>query len=340
MNVGILTFHMAHNCGAMLQAYALTKSIAGLFSCECRIIDYRLPEIYGKYEAILRVDPVETRHLKFYQYMNTVLPLTDPVLSLSEAKGFDLYIVGSDQVWNPEITRGYKDAYFGKSFPPGSCCVSYAASTGTRVRNAKHFAARLERFQYVSVRESWLQRALAPYFPRGVAWCLDPVLLPRREWWEALLGEPGGDRYILLYSFDMDEVEYRSLELWAGRHGLGIVELVTHERAKRPGILYDDNYGPEEWIGYVKNATYVYTDSYHCTLFSILFHRKIYPLKHGRGNNERIDDILDRLMFLRDVDGFYAATEQTSRRLAQGRNISFEYLRKVISLAEHEETEF
>lgn len=340
MNVGILTFHMAHNCGAMLQAYALSKSIADLFSCECRIIDYRLPEIYSKYEAMLQMDPVEPKRLKFDWYMKTVLPLTATVSSLSEIKDFDLYIIGSDQIWNAEITQGYKDEYFGKCFPPGSYCISYAASTGTRIRDAKRFAARLKRFRYVSVRESWLQKELAPYFPRGVAWCLDPVLLLEREQWGALPETPDRRRYILLYSFDMDEDEYLYLELWAGRHGLEIVELITHERVKRRGILYDGDYGPEEWINYVKNAAYVYTDSYHCALFAILFDRKLRLLTHGRGRNERIDDILNRLMLLPDEDGFYTVTKQTAQHLAEGRKVSFHYLKKAVDLVEHEKAKF
>ena len=339
MKVGILTFHMAHNCGAMLQAYALCQSMTAVFSCDCLIIDYRLPEIYNKYKAMLQTNHVEPRRLKFDQYMKTALPLTEQVISLSEVRPFDLYIIGSDQIWNPKITQGYKDAYFAKEFPSNSCCVSYAASTGTRIHDVREFAKRLERFKNVSVRESWLQNALAPFLPRGVTWCLDPVLLLGKKQWIAILKRPKRKHYILLFSFHMDENKYRSIEVTAEQQGLAIIELITHERGRRQRIVYEDDYGPEEWLGYIKNASYIYTDSYHCALFAILFDIKLCVLTHVHNENERISDILYRLKLTRDADGFFVATKQTSQCLAAGKQISFNYLESVLKQAEYDKTE-
>lgn len=160
MNIGILTLHMAHNCGAMLQAYALCRSIARIPFCYCEIIDYRLPDIYRKYQMLLRAAAVEPRRLKFEQFMDEVLPTSLRVENLINAKRYQMYVLGGDQIWNPDITRGYKGAYFAEEFPPGSYCIAYAASTGRPVTDMEAFSRKLQHFKAIGVRESWLKQDL------------------------------------------------------------------------------------------------------------------------------------------------------------------------------------
>lgn len=340
MNVGILTFHMAHNCGAMLQTYALYKSINSLVPCTCKVIDYRLREIFDKYERLLHTEPVPPRRLKFDQYMKHLLPLSTQVNDLTEATEYDLYVIGSDQVWNPDITHGYKDAYFAKCFPSDSYCIAYAASTGKHIEDPEAFCRMLGRFRYIGVRESWAKKELTPYYTGEIAWCLDPVLLLETEQWQYSFPQQERQPYILIYAFEVTRGEYQQIEEWAMQLHLNVIELVTHERLKWPGVIYEDVYGPEEFVAFVQHATYIYTDSYHGALFSIIFQKPFHCLTHGYGENERIRDIRERLAIMQNEDGFYTTTEQTQQRLMDGRIESVRFLEMALKQVTNEKAEF
>lgn len=333
MKIGILTFHMAHNCGAMLQAYALCRSIARIPSCQCEIIDYRLPDIYNKYQQLLHSAPIEPRRLKFERYIDAVLPTSARVENLLNAKRYHMYVLGGDQIWNPDITRGYKGVYFAEQFPPDSYCIAYAASTGRRVMDLESFSRRLRHFSAIGVRESWLKQDLAGYYPREIIWCLDPVLLIEPEEWTSLGVHVQQSGHILIYAFKMSEAEYQRIEDLAGWMNLKVVELVTHQRPMRESIIYEDDYGPEEFVEYIRNAAYIYTDSYHGVLFSIIFGIPYDCLTENREQNERILDVHMRLAISVGEDGFCRAGELTAKRLYEGRNISIQFLERMVDRA-------
>ncbi len=340
MNVGVLTFHMAHNCGAMLQAYALCRSIAQIPSCHCEIIDYRLPDIYNKYQQLLLGSPIEPRRLRFERYMNEVLPTSARVEGLLNAKRYQMYVLGGDQIWNPNITRGYKSAYFAEQFPPDSYCIAYAASTGAPVTGPKAFSRRLRRFKAIGVRESWLKQEMDECYPGEIAWCLDPVFLVRPEEWAGLGARVRQTGHILIYAFQMSEAEYQRAEDFAVQMGLEIVELVTHQRTERKTILYEDDYGPEEFIEYVRNAAYVYTDSYHGVLFSIIFGIPYCCLTENREQNMRILDIHMRLAISVGEDGFCRGGDLTAGKLYEGRTESIRFLERMAIKAENGQAVF
>ena len=340
MNVGVLTFHMAHNCGAMLQAYALCRSIAQIPSCHCEIIDYRLPDIYNKYQQLLLGSPIEPRRLRFERYMNEVLPTSARVEGLLNAKRYQMYVLGGDQIWNPNITRGYKSAYFAEQFPPDSYCIAYAASTGAPVTGPKAFSRRLRRYKAIGVRESWLKQEMDECYPGEIAWCLDPVFLVRPEEWAGLGARVRQTGHILIYAFQMSEAEYQRAEDFAVQMGLEIVELVTHQRTERKTILYEDDYGPEEFIEYVRNAAYVYTDSYHGVLFSIIFGIPYCCLTENREQNMRILDIHMRLAISVGEDGFCRGGDLTAGKLYEGRTESIRFLERMAIKAENGQAVF
>jgi len=244
-----------------------------------------------------------------------------------------MYVIGGDQVWNPDITRGYKGAYFAEQFPPDSYCIAYAASTGRRVKDPEAFSHRLRRFSAIGVRESWLKQDLTGHYPGEIAWCLDPVFLIGAEEWtnpDVCIPHAG---YVLIYAFKMFEAEYRQVEDRASQMGLKIIELVTHQRPLRETIIYEDDYGPEEFTEYIRNATCVYTDSYHCALFSIIFGIPYSCLTEDREKNQRILDIHMRLNISVNGDGFCRGGDLTTKRLCQGREESIYFLERMASRA-------
>lgn len=330
MKVGVLTLHMAHNCGAMLQSYALCKSIGGIPSCQCEIIDYRLPDIYDKYQRLLHSTHAEPRRLQFERYINEVLPTSQRIKSLSDAPKYDMYVLGGDQIWNPDVTKGYKDEYFATQFPPDSYCIAYAASTGRRVSDPEAFSQKLRHFKAIGVRESWLKWQLVKYFSKEIVWCLDPVLLIRPENWTSLCPPSRRSGYVLVYAFQVSDYEYYQIKRHADRIDLEIIELVTHNRPAQEGLHYEENYGPEEFVEYVRNAAYVYTDSYHGVLFSLIFGRPYRCLTKGRVQNDRISDLHVRFAIEKSKDGFFRAGDFTAKKLEEGQQESIQFLERMI----------
>ncbi len=338
MKIGILTFHMAHNCGAMLQAFSLCSFLNSFSNVSCEIIDYRLPEIYKKYESILQQAFVEPKRLKFEKYLNEVLPLSKRINSLNHANLYDLYIVGSDQVWNRAITQGYKEEYFAEKFPENSFCISYAASTGTKIEFPYDFVRKLNCFKFVSVRESWLKKDLEPYYSKEIKLCLDPVFLMDKNAWDFHVGSLDISNYILIYSFDITENEYLKIEAWAIQNSVNIIELVTHKRFMRKNISYIDDYGPKEWVQYIKNASYVFTDSYHCSLFSIIYDIPFFCMSHDLLPNERVADIVYLLKMDQSNEGFYLSSKETPFEINKAKIKSSCYLKEIIKQVQNEKT--
>lgn len=110
MKVGILTFHDAHNYGAVLQAYALKKYIQKL-GYEVKIINYHhetIPDGYPKEDN-------EKRWEKFNKFIKTLIDNEEKVYTKEEdleQLDIDFWICGSDQIWNTEITRGFNRGFF------------------------------------------------------------------------------------------------------------------------------------------------------------------------------------------------------------------------------------
>lgn len=332
MKIGILTFHMAHNFGAMLQAYALCTICEKISNCTCEIIDYRLPEIYAKYEKMLNEKEVAPKRIKFNDFMVNLLPLSTRITDCNVMPEYDLYIVGSDQIWNPNITRGYKDEYFGKMFPQNRYCVAYAASTGVDVTDWTDLVRRLDCINKVGVREMWCVENLSNISQRDIAFCIDPVLLLNCEEWTSMGITPQFNNYILIYAFEMSEHEYTDIQNQAKASNHKIVEIVTHERNNKETIFYDFGCGPQEFIGYIQNAEIVYTDSYHGILFSIIFNKRFIYLSRGDKNDKRVLDILKQLQLKIDQTG-ECVDNVECRILEKYKNESIDFLQACIKEA-------
>ena len=177
-------------------------------------------------------------------------------------------------------------------------------------------------------------------YPGEIAWCLDPVFLVRPEEWAGLGARVRQTGHILIYAFQMSEAEYQRAEDFAVQMGLEIVELVTHQRTERKTILYEDDYGPEEFIEYVRNAAYVYTDSYHGVLFSIIFGIPYCCLTENREQNMRILDIHMRLAISVGEDGFCRGGDLTAGKLYEGRTESIRFLERMAIKAENGQAVF
>ena len=134
MKIGILTFHLAHNYGAVLQCYAL-QEVLGRMGHQVSIINYQQPYILEQFKPkrlfgirsfiktlvnggikdyIYRSTLPYIKRLNFENYRKRFLKETAPCYTIKDIPYFDLYIIGSDQPWNPDLTGGPDLVYWGQ----------------------------------------------------------------------------------------------------------------------------------------------------------------------------------------------------------------------------------
>lgn len=315
MKVGILTFHDANNYGAALQAYGLQEAIKSL-EIDVEIINYVQPYIVNKYRTI-RIDNSNLKkffksvlstvlHYKnfsmkekeFNQFRNEFLKISNTKYNdMTTIKGYDIFVAGSDQIWNFKITN-YDTAFFLDFVDSSSLKVSYAASIGDVVLNDndKMFIKNyISNFDYISIREESGIQALQELTKKELVHVLDPTfLLDKDKWGNICLNKYNGKEYIFVYSVSASNKiiqivnkisQILDLEVYLLTDKLN-VKVKNHKRCY--GI------GPIEFIDLVKNAKFVISDSFHGTAFSIIFEKNFISVSNEVGGT-RIKDLLERL---------------------------------------------
>ncbi len=324
MKVGILTFHNAHNYGAVLQAYALKKKISEL-GHNVEIVNYRNENIDKRYEKKLRagislkdfkyprqlinkisykknvpyMQPAwEKQCEKFTSFINMQLLNSKSHITIDDLKksNYDVLIVGSDQVWSSWITDGLDPVYL-LDFKFNGRKISYAASLmGGSIDDSEkdYFIKCLQDFDYISVREDSLRKSVIETCKCDAVTVLDPTLLINSESYEEIESKEllFNERFIFAY-FVSENVELmRCAEKLAKESGFKLLELHYYMQKK-----YDDHnqiadIGPAEFLWYIKNSEYVITNSFHGTVFSILYKKNFYSVYE---KNARINNLLEAL---------------------------------------------
>lgn len=352
--IGTLTFHFAHNYGAMLQAYALPTALRKL-GYNCEVIDYRFPYIdcwsrierwkdlfsrHGLIGGSLRyIKRLATgyylrddMHVKFDRFERKIISHSPKIyFDKTELKNlpYDAILFGSDQIWNSEITNGVAEEYIG-GFPclPGTRKIAYAASCGTsdfRPESREIYEQYLRDFHAIGVREVGFQKTLCS---RGFqAECvLDPTLLLTSEDWKELLlpqNPAGRDKYLLVYAFDEDKVLYDLARHYAEVNGLQIVVLAYKKEEAMYGMQVLTDCGPLEFLTLFASAEHTLTTSFHGTVFSILFHKEFHCVPHPifRERTDSLlqmlnltDHIVEELTELQDVQTDWKAVDASLHR--------------------------
>lgn len=177
MKVGILTFHDAHNYGAVLQAYALKKYIKTL-GYDAKIINYHHETIPDGFPR----EGYEVRWDKFNKFIKELTDFEEKVCTSEEELeklDIDFWICGSDQIWNTEITRGFNKGFF-LDFETQGKKISYAVSMGIPELPEKHeedFKNSINKLDHISVREETLKGYAEKFTKKQVIKTLDPTLL-------------------------------------------------------------------------------------------------------------------------------------------------------------------
>lgn len=320
MKIGILTFHCAHNYGAVLQCYALQETLRSL-GHEVEVIDYRPEYLLIPYRVFsksrfLRRNPFKMlkacireslllpkrikRYRAFQSFINNNLNLSQPVVANKIPSKYDVYIMGSDQIWNPKITKGFDPVYFGYfDFGKGNkTYISYAASMTARQLDSdseRYLKRALMNFNAISVREIQLKTLLQPLTEKEVVPVLDPTLLADKNIWDKMAQIPNCDKkYVLVYQIRRDANVIRIAQDIAKSMGAEVVEITAF-----PTLIFSNKneqcLSPVEFLGWIKNAQFVVTSSFHGTVFSILFSRPFFCVKLDNVSDTRSISLLKNL---------------------------------------------
>ena len=228
MKIGILTFHVALNVGAQLQALALFRTLVDL-GHDVEFIRYEPKYLKKSYRFFRNVDvrngiascvkqtllhiiydtctwiKTKRHYTGFQKKYYAFTPVRFSRLSELADADFDAIIVGSDQIWNPEITNGCLDRFYTLDFKSDRIRkISYAASfSQSHITQSDTLVLieRLKSFRAISVREEGLKLYLNSFCNLHVNVVLDPTLLLTKRQWVGLMPKQRiiAERYVLLY---------------------------------------------------------------------------------------------------------------------------------------------
>ena len=317
MKALIITFHFVNNFGGALQAYALQKVLEKNCCSDVQIINYR--NNFIEFTDFVRLFPVSRniaeifsglmtmklrfkRVKKFECFHITKLKLSlkkynDLNINFSPPKA-DIYICGSDQIWNPFLTFGIRSSYFLGFVKNHGKRISYAPSFGSKtLPSIFHPIIRkyLQRFDAVSVREKSGQKIVRDLCGISAEQLIDPTFLLEKSDWEKVAVKPDiKGPYILLYIMQSDQHMYEYARKIKERLELPVVEISRY--GYRPDFIDTTivDIGPAEFLGLFQHASYVCTNSYHGFIFSLIF-EKPFCLIPSRRFRTRIYNLADLL---------------------------------------------
>lgn len=338
MRIGILTRRAGYNHGSSLQAYAMARFISNL-GFLCNIIDYNeyaphfrwkiRPAIENLMWAILRRMPSIAKrvcnsryqHLcirniqqkKFRTFEQQFMPLTKERCSSSGAlcrisKQFEAIVCGSDQIWNPAF---FDPAFFLEFVPPNSKILKIAYAPSIGITNKALIPKReidlLKRFDAISCREKEGAQLLRHIADKPVSMVLDPTLMVSVDDWKSLCSPIATNEkgYILVYflhsSCYEDNIPHNFIKELREETGLPIYNIKMHNLINN--IEADKHFeetDPCEFLYLLQHATWICTNSFHCSIFSFLFQKKFFVFERfmkggneGNSQNSRIRSLLE-----------------------------------------------
>ena len=292
MKVGILTFHDAHNYGAVLQAYALKKHIQNM-GHEAIIINYHHETIPDGFLYLKEVN--NSRWEKFNKFIKELTDYEETTYTHErelEKLDIDVWICGSDQIWNTEITGGINKGFF-LNFKTRGKKISYAVSMGIEKfpsEQEKEFEECINKLDEISVREETLKKYVEKFTDKKVTKTIDPTLLLEETDYDNLLLDNKNGEYILIFALGPDERLTQIAQKIAKEKNAKIIEL-NDEKQENYFCEQISNAGPSEFLTLIKNAKAIVTNSFHGTVFSIIFKKEFYTITR-LNRNARMENIL------------------------------------------------
>lgn len=311
LRVAIITFHRAINYGAVLQTYALSRYLKES-GYDVRVLDYRANAIENSYKVKFGLDAYslkrmllcpfsEAKKREFYRFVDENIPHTRPLYTQDdlrkEAQNFDFIVTGSDQVWNSQWTEG-DEAYL-LNFCKDKQKVSYAASIGKSSiseEEQQRLKKYLQNYRMISVREKTGKDLLDSFLQKDISVNCDPVALLSKESWMKVATSPKERNYILVYMLVKSDSLMNAAVEYGKKTGKQILLINDNIRKQYP-VTYKRYISPEEFVGLFSSADCIFTNSFHGTMFSIIFEKEVHVelQKYEGAPNSRFVDLLENI---------------------------------------------
>lgn len=355
--IGILTMHRVRNCGSFLQAFAMQHTLERM-GCKTEIIDYMYPNAFHQLEvydnpvslhnALDGLYPnlrhrrwwalsIQWQQIKWLVMLHSKLKLSNrtyytPEELKANPPQYDAYLLGSDQVWNERFMKC--DPSFFLAFAPKEAPKMAFASSVPNTHFSELFIKSVQEyvatFKCIATREKASAQALKPYVGKEVHYVLDPVFLLSDEEWNKILGLRTKKRnYVLCFVLDyMGHVKgnvLTQLNTFLEQHG--DMRIYANENyIKQPKPTKVGDVLPRQFVKLIANASYVITDSFHATAFSLLYGVPVMPIISDKQHDIRIIDMCERLGGV-DAEGFVHVDEH---KLKTERNFVKNYISQII----------
>ena len=307
MKVGIITW-WRNNYGSILQALALQQKLNQYNDLQYEIIcqfGKKSTSVDNVFDKIKSVGLAETckrvfwkvafkglrlRNKKMQQFVDENLKVSNQQYNehdIADSNKYDdTYICGSDQIWNPDLVP--TDSMYWLPFvEKGKNKIAYAPSFGASTvteKQKEQIKANLSTFKAVSCRENSGARTINQII--GEKKCeavLDPTMLIERDYWDTISEDKIYDeKYIFAYMLRGTAAQRKYIEKIARERNLKIVSIpfLDYEKIDPYDLKFGDyklwDANPAEFISAIRHAEYVFCDSFHCIVFSILYHRPFF----------------------------------------------------------------
>ncbi len=380
----VIAYRKNHtNYGTSLVGYALLKKIQ-MLGFEVEVINYvknlsftqKVAFVWnairvGEFKNIvhrLKFNRILKKHLLFAKSLNEridavekykekkLIPLFHDYKGYQElntgSQSYDVVVVGSDQVWTP---MSLPNKFFNLLFVDDSVKkVAYASSFGVSVIpefQKKATGAYLDRFHVIGVREQKGKDIVESLSNNKATVVADPTMLLNAREWEteisdskSILNEP----YIFCFFLGTNPEARKAAKSLSEKTGFKIVTLRHMDEYYEPDEKFGDyapyNVDPNDFLKLIHDAEYVCTDSFHCTAFSIQFHKQFmtfYRFAEGSstGRNSRIDSLFNVLgidrsrIYVDNINSIFDSVEWNSvdNKLSQFREDSIKFLANSLS---------
>lgn len=324
----IATFYNEVNYGAVFQSYALQKKLESYFD-EVRVIDYR-PDVMKNKDKLINCASIKAlilsiitlpikilRKCVFRKFVKRHID-TIGVEEISNDKNcLDYVFLGSDQIWNPQITGGVDPVFFGviPGFT-GNKTIAYAPSIGKNKiteLELSEMKTLIKNIDCISVREQEAKDIVSEITSKDISIVCDPTLLLRKDDWDKLLLSSNisrkNEHYVFVYSLSQNPDVIKLAQKIALDNNSTIIEAYLGRKYKKGNKRHKIKYylSPEDFISYLSSADYVVTDSFHGTVFSIIYNKNFYTVPY-KGKEGRIEYLLKKTglenRIVRDISMF------------------------------------
>lgn len=319
MKIGIITWFTGSNYGTNFQAIALQYYLRNK-GYEVNIINYEIPPSSKKRPFIKRFlnqprkylvkicmkkyeGKIAERDKKLFNAVKNKCILTEKINDreklIKVCNSFDLLICGSDQIWNP---NWYNRFYFADFDEINTKRISYAPSLGVNSISKKiipEINRSINKMSYVSVREEKAADLLAPYLDEKPEVVVDPTLLLTKKEWTNIFPEKQHEtgEYILAFFLNDERAHLCAIKKFAKQKKCRLVIIPYKGTTYFQKADIRANAGLEEVLDLIRSAKYILTDSFHMTVFSIIYRKQFYTFQRFEENeftsqNVRVTNLL------------------------------------------------